>query len=205
MPDPAAPTLATWIVVPLIGGVIGYVTNWLAVKMIFRPIRPVRVLGIRVQGLLGKRQADLARSIGRVVGGHLVQHEDIVRAMRGLDLERMLHEVVEPAMAAKIDQLRALPLIGGFLTAERVASLRQSLLAGILEHRPVIEQRLEAAIESGLDVAALVTTKVAAFPVEKLEALVLEVSRRELRAIEILGGVLGVLIGVGQVLVIRFL
>ena len=205
MPDPAAPTLATWIVVPLIGGVIGYVTNWLAVKMIFRPIRPVRVLGIRVLGLLGKRQADLARSIGRVVGGHLVQHEDIVRAMRGLDLERMLHEVVEPAMAAKIDQLRALPLIGGFLTAERVASLRQSLLAGILEHRPVIEQRLEAAIESGLDVAALVTTKVAAFPVEKLEALVLEVSRRELRAIEILGGVLGVLICVGQVLVIRFL
>jgi uncharacterized membrane protein YheB (UPF0754 family) len=54
--------------------------------MIFRPIRPVRVLGIRVQGLLGKRQGDLARSIGRVVGGHLVQHEDIVKALRGLDL-----------------------------------------------------------------------------------------------------------------------
>jgi uncharacterized membrane protein YheB (UPF0754 family) len=96
-------------------------------------------------------------------------------------------------------------LIGGFLTTERVASLRQSLLAGILEHRAAIEQRLEAAIESGLDVAALVTTKVAAFPVEKLEALVLEVARRELRAIEVLGGVLGVLIGLGQVLVLRFL
>ena len=40
---------------------------------------------------------------------------------------------------------------------------------------------------------------------EREEALVLEVSRRELRAIEVLGGVLGVLIGVGQVLVIQFL
>jgi uncharacterized membrane protein YheB (UPF0754 family) len=205
MPDAAAPTLATWIVVPLLGGLIGYVTNWLAVKMIFRPIRPVRVLGVRVQGLLGKRQQDLARSIGRVVGGHLVQHEDIVQAMRGLDLERLLHDVVEPALASRVDQLRALPLIGGFLTAERVASLRQSLLSGILEHRAAIEQRVEAAIESGLDVAGLVTTKVAAFPVEKLEALVLEVARRELRAIEVLGGVLGVLIGLGQVLVLRFL
>lgn len=205
MSDPSSPTLATWIALPLLGGVIGYVTNWLAVKMIFRPIRPVNVLGVRVQGLLGKRQGDLAHSIGRVVGGHLVQHEDIVRALRGLDLEQMLREVLEPAMAAKVDELRSLPLIGGFLTTERVGSLRQSILKGILEHRGAMLKKLEQAVETGLDVDALVAEKVAAFPVEKLEQLVLDVARRELRAIEVLGGVLGVLIGFIQVLVVALL
>ena len=49
----------TWIGVPLLGGVIGYVTNRIAVKMIFRPIKPVSVLGIKVQGLIGRRQREL--------------------------------------------------------------------------------------------------------------------------------------------------
>ena len=58
------PAVTTWIAVPLLGGVIGYVTNRIAVKMIFRPIRPVSVLGLRVQGLIGHRQHELAESIG---------------------------------------------------------------------------------------------------------------------------------------------
>ena len=45
----------------------------------------------------------------------------------------------------------------------------------------------------------LVERKVGSFAVEKLEALILEVASRELRAIEFLGGLLGVLLGVLQV------
>lgn len=193
------PSLATWITLPLVGALIGYATNWLAVKMIFRPIRPVRVLGVRVQGLMGKRQGDLARSIGKVVGGHLVGHDDVVRSFAKVDFDRLLGDVLERGMAPKVQELRSLPLIGGFLTEERVAGLKASLVQGILQHKELVLERLETAVEEGLDVRALVAEKVAAFPVEKLESLVLEVASRELRAIEVLGGVLGGLIGLGQV------
>lgn len=193
------PSLATWITLPLVGALIGYATNWLAVKMIFRPIRPVRVLGVRVQGLMGKRQGDLARSIGKVVGGHLVGHDDVVRSFAKVDFDRLLGDVLERGMAPKVQELRSLPLIGGFLTEERVAGLMASLVQGILQHKELVLERLETAVEEGLDVRALVAEKVAAFPVEKLESLVLEVASRELRAIEVLGGVLGGLIGLGQV------
>ena len=113
---PAPPSLWTWIAIPLLGGVIGWVTNWIAVKMIFRPIRPVRILGIRIQGLVGRRQADLARSIGRVVGGHLVEHQDVLRSLNKLDFEGMLARVLDRGLQPKIAELRSLPLIGGFLT-----------------------------------------------------------------------------------------
>ena len=194
--------LSTWIGVPLLGGVIGWVTNWLAVKMIFRPIKPRRFLGIRVQGLIGRRQKDLAKSVGEVVGDHLVQHEDIVRGFRNVDLEVMLGDVLERGMAPKIEELRNLPLIGGFLTPDRIKDLRSGIVKQVMKQQDVIFEKLEQAVEQGLDVQELVEKKVASFQVEKLERIVLKVASRELRAIEWLGGVLGVLIGLLQVLLI---
>ena len=194
--------LSTWIGIPLLGGVIGWVTNWIAVKMIFRPIKPRRFLGIRVQGLIGRRQKDLARSVGEVVGDHLVQHDDIIKGFRNVDLDAMLTEVLERGMAPKIEELRNLPLIGGFLTPERIKDLRAGIVKQVMKQQDVIFEKLEEAVEKGLDVQELVEKKVAAFPVQKLESIVLKVARRELRAIEWLGGLLGVLIGVLQVLLI---
>jgi len=195
----AAPSLATWITLPIAGALIGYVTNTIAVKMIFRPIRPVKVLGFKIQGLMGRRQQDLAESIGRVVGAHLVHHDDIVRSFEKIDFERILGDVLDKGLAPKVAELKSLPLIGGFLTDDRVADLRASIVKGIMTQKQAILEQLERAVEDSLDVEALVTEKVAAFPIEKLESLVLEVASRELRAIEILGGVLGLLVGLLQV------
>lgn len=196
---PPAPDLWTWITIPAIGGLIGWSTNWIAVKMIFRPIRPVRVLGIRIQGLVGRRQQDLAKAIGRVVGNHLVEHKDVVRSLNKLDFAGILGGVLDKGLAPKIQELRNLPLIGGFLTEERVTDIRRSIVGSVMAHKDLVLDEVERGLERGLDVPDLVERKVAEFAVEKLEALILEVARRELRAIEVLGGVLGVLIGLLQV------
>ncbi|MGA0869065.1 MAG: DUF445 family protein, partial [Planctomycetota bacterium] len=87
-------------------------------------------------------------------------------------------------------------------TAERIDDLRGAIIQGILDNKDLILERLEQAVEAGIDVQKMVREKVEAFPVERLEKLVLKVASRELRAIEILGGLLGVLIGIGQVAVI---
>ena len=196
---------ATWIAIPLISAVIGYVTNLIAVRMIFRPIEPVDVLGVRVQGLMGRRQKELAESIGRVVGSHLISHEDIARSFAGLDFERLIGGVLGSALEPKIAELRALPLVGSFLTDARIADLQKSVVASIAKDREALLAKIEAALDEGLDVQAIVTEKVAAFPVERLEELVLEVANRELRAIEWLGGLLGLLIGILQVVLIGVL
>ncbi|MHC5064165.1 MAG: DUF445 domain-containing protein, partial [Planctomycetota bacterium] len=96
----------TLIAIPLLGGLIGYLTNRLAVKMIFRPIKPINILGFRVQGLMAKRQEALAQSIGTVVGGHLLRHEDVVKSFEKVDLEALLEQVLTDALADRIEQLR---------------------------------------------------------------------------------------------------
>jgi uncharacterized membrane protein YheB (UPF0754 family) len=192
-------TLATWFAIPAVGGLIGYITNRLAVKMIFRPVKPVNVLGFKIQGLMAKRQQEMACSIGDVVGDHLVSTRDIADGLKDFDMEGMLTEMITVGLEPKIAELRNLPLIGGFLTDDRIDDLRKSIVDSLLERKGDILDKVEEALEQGLDVRSVVTEKVAAFPVEKLETLVLQVAAKELRAIEILGGVLGIIIGLGQV------
>lgn len=194
-----------WITMPLIGGAIGYLTNRLAVKMIFRPIEPRRILGVRIHGLIGRRQEELASSIGRVVGDHLVSHEDVVAALDGLDIAQLVDDAVARGLEPKIAELRQLPLVGSFLTEERVADLRSHFVKAMVDNKDSLTGQLEGAIEQGLDVREVVTRKVREFPVERLEALILEVCAKELRAIELLGGALGALIGLGQALLLTLL
>jgi uncharacterized membrane protein YheB (UPF0754 family) len=203
MPD--TPSLWTWILLPLIGGVIGLLTNYIAVKMIFRPLTRRRFFFIPFQGLVPRRQKELAKSIGKVVGSHLVEHKDIVKSFEKLDFDKLLGGVLDRGLAPKIQELRTLPLIGGFLTEERVGDIKQSIQKSILGHKQTILDEIEKGLVKGLDVQKLVEQKVAAFQVQKLEQLILDVASRELRAITWWGGVLGALIGLGQVAVVWFL
>lgn len=187
-----------WLVLPAVGGLIGYATNRLAVRMIFRPVEPRRILGLRVQGLIGRRQAELARSIGSVVGDHLVRAEDLTGALDKVDLESVVDRAFDRGLAPKIDELRKLPLVGGFLTDERVADLRRHAVQGVLKNKDELAGALQQGLEQGVDIHAIVEEKVAAFPVARIEELVLQVASRELRSIEVLGGVLGALVGLVQ-------
>lgn len=202
MPD--SPSLWTWILLPSIGCVIGLVTNYIAVKMIFRPLKRRRFLFVPFHGLVPRRQQDLAKSIGKVVGAHLVEHKDIVKAFDKLDFDELLGGVLDRGLTPKIQELRSLPLIGGFLTEDRVGEIKKAIRASILQHKQVILDEIEKGLVKGLDVQKMVEQKVAAFPVLKLEQLILEVAKKELQAITWWGGVLGALIGLLQVAVVWF-
>jgi len=196
---PPAPDLWTWLTIPAIGGLIGLTTNWLAVKMIFRPVKPRRLLFFKLHGLVARRQAELAKAIGRVVGNHLVEQKDVLKSLNKLDFGGILGKVLDRGLGPKIQELRSLPLIGGFLTEERIADIKESITDSIMKHREDVLDEVEKGLSKGLDVPALVEKKVAAFEILKLERLILEVANRELRSIVVLGGVLGVLIGLAQV------
>ncbi len=65
---------------PMIGAVIGYGTNWLAIKMLFRPLKPIKIGRFTVPftpGIIPRRQAKLAVAMGEMVGKHLFTKEDM--------------------------------------------------------------------------------------------------------------------------------
>jgi len=91
-----------WVVPPLVGAIIGYITNWLAIKMLFRPLEAHRLFGLRLPftpGLLPRERTRLSRSIGHTVANELLT-EDVVR-------KRLAEPDVREALAGAIgDRLR---------------------------------------------------------------------------------------------------
>lgn len=64
-----------WVLPVILGAIIGYLTNSVAIRMLFRPIRPIRVFGLRLPftpGVIPRRRSELAESIGRMVARDLL-------------------------------------------------------------------------------------------------------------------------------------
>ncbi|OQX13654.1 MAG: hypothetical protein BWK76_15925 [Desulfobulbaceae bacterium A2] len=87
----------TWFAPPLLGAFIGYLTNSIAIRMLFRPLRPWRVFGLRLPmtpGVIPSRRKQLARNIGEMVGAHLLTAEDIGAAMSGEPFQDHLRNLI---------------------------------------------------------------------------------------------------------------
>ncbi len=93
---------AHYLMPPLVGAFIGYMTNYVAIRMLFRPLRVWRVLGVRVPftpGIIPARRDELAAKLGRTVGRHLVTSEDAGKALEKRAFQAELRQFV----ADKVD------------------------------------------------------------------------------------------------------
>ena len=72
-------TLFTISMLTIVGGLIGWITNILAIKLLFRPITPVKIpiLNIEILGLIPKRKNEIAANIGEVISNELLSMDDI--------------------------------------------------------------------------------------------------------------------------------
>lgn len=69
---------------PIIGGVIGYFTNYIAVKMLFRPLKPVKIGKYTLPftpGIIPKRKPALAHALGQAVGNALLNKEELTKVL----------------------------------------------------------------------------------------------------------------------------
>jgi len=83
---------------PVIGAFIGYLTNKVAIKMLFRPLTAKHLFGIRIPmtpGVIPSKREDLAKNIGEMVGSHLLTSEEISRALEKESFQKTLYELIE--------------------------------------------------------------------------------------------------------------
>ena len=82
---------------PLIGAAIGYVTNHVAIKMLFRPLRPWKIMGIRLPmtpGVIPAKRLELANNMGEVVGDHLLTSDVIARGLANQVFQQHLQGII---------------------------------------------------------------------------------------------------------------
>ena len=187
---------------PFVGAFIGWLTNYVAIKMLFRPREPKRLFGLSLQGVMPKRQHDLALKIGEVVERELLKSEDILNAIDTEELRGHLATVIE----SRIDRfLREKLFRGDFLyskvlSREAVQRAKRAFITELVNLFPVeVDAAIKQLVEK-VDIRQIVATRVEQFEFEQLEAVVYRVASTELNWVVYLGGVLGFIIGLLQVL-----
>jgi uncharacterized membrane protein YheB (UPF0754 family) len=192
------------VTIPLISAFVGWVTNMVAVRMLFRPRRSFKVFGIEFQGLVPRRQGELATSIAHTVEQHLIGPDDVRQALMRPEALAGVRDAIRQPVAEFIDvRLRQVhPMVGMFLTGAIKQKLEELMLSEIETMLPLLGERMLDNVTAQLDFQRIVEDRVRAFDLDKLENMILEVSHRELRAIELLGGVLGFMIGLIQLAIL---
>lgn len=201
LPPPEFAYWARLLSIPLIDAFVGWVTTFLAIRMIFRPRRALRLPGFTFQGLVPKRHGELAHSIGQTVEQHLISQADVLAILEREDiqhgLDAAIQERVRDFLDTKLNKIN--PMLGMMFSGSLREKVEALLVKEVGRMLPELSARMMETLEQNLNFQAIVEEKVRAFDLDQLEAIIYGIAHRELRAIELICGVLGFLIGLAQV------
>jgi uncharacterized membrane protein YheB (UPF0754 family) len=103
--------LPYWYVIAIGGVIIGYITNWVALWMIFEPVEERRILGYRLQGLFIKRQSAISDVYARIVAEDIVTLSNIgAELLYGPRADRtrlMMENALRPALDQAVGSARS--------------------------------------------------------------------------------------------------
>jgi len=194
-----------WWLMPIVGGIVGLGTNWLALQMIFRPVEPTRYLGVvTYQGMFPSRQAEIAQDYGRITAREILTPANLLRLVTEGEAGTRIAEVVLTRVRERVDAARPMVemLTQRTLTEQDVAAVQSLLVARVAEALPDIRPEIEAHIEERLQVGEIVEGKLREMPKLEFERLLRGIFEQDEWILIAIGGALGAGVGVLQGLLV---
>jgi len=188
-----------WILLllPFIAALIGWMTNYIAVKMLFHPKEPKNFLGITFHGVFPKRQHALAEKLGQLVADELFSISDVSAKIKEFATsDEAMNEVgkrIEMTIRNKLVQ--AFPMLAMFLSDEMVEKVTGLFKNELKDFLSATSQGMGEKLEENLNVQERGKERVNAFSSEKLEELLNQLMKKEFKFIELVGAILGFFIG----------
>lgn len=178
---------------------VGWGTNVLAVRMLFRPYRPWRVGPWALQGVFPRRQAAVARRLGELTATELLPPQRLRQAVAAPATVEAVRQALVTALIQRVSRLvHGVPSVLRPFEKRLLAGFEDSVDAELRRRLPGLMEQVAGAAVEELHVAQVVEEQVAALPPERLEEMLLSVLRRELRFVEGAGALLGGLVGMVQ-------
>lgn len=185
----------------IIGGVIGYITNVVAIKMLFKPYEPIKIplTNIEIMGLIPKRRAEIAKNVAETVKRELLSEDDIFNGI----IKDEDKEEIASYINSKI----------GNIISEKAIFLPSSLVSKINGYiSDIVDKELGNTIDelgstfvekakNRVDIEKIIEDRINEFDIEYIEEMTVRIAKKELKHIEVLGLILGFLIGIVQGLI----
>ena len=190
---------AVHLLIPLISGLIGWLTNWVAIKMLFHPKKPINLGLFIIQGVFMKRQTALARKLAEAVEQNLFSHQDIHDKLTSPEFVDSVIPIIgkhlEDIITNKLAQIN--PMLA-MIPESMIQGIKELLLKEFALFLPEVMEGASESLSKQIDIQAVIREKIENFEVSQLEDLLFQIMKSEFKMIEYVGGVLGLLIGVVQ-------
>ena len=138
----------SYIIAPLLGGVIGYITNDIAIRMLFRPHTAKYVFGIHIPftpGIIPKEKERIAEAVGGVISENLMNKEVLEKYLLSEDMIEKVRSAVEEFIATQQrNNETVVQFLGHYLSKEEIDTIAQNI------NRSITKQTYEKLADSSV-------------------------------------------------------
>lgn len=191
------------ILIPFLGAIIGWITNKIAIYLIFRPYQPyiLPIIKYPIQGMIPKRQRRIAADIGNLVEKDLLPLEDLLLEIKQPKMQEKLTEGLAQTVYEHLIDKISIPLPS---TVKNI--LFQQIKEVVNREAPAFFDKLLTSytveLTEQISLSQLVQKKVEEFDLIHLEKIIIKIVSKELKHIELLGAILGFIIGLLQTAIV---
>ena len=194
------------VIMVIISAAIGWITNWVAIKMLFRPYNEINLGLFKIQGLIPKRRAEIGIGIANVVKNELISIKDVIANIDRKEFSKRLNDliddVLEKNLKAKVKE--KFPVMQMFFSDKMAKDVSDTIKGIVMENQEKIFEIFSKYAEENIDFSTIITDKISNFSLEKLEEIINGLAKKELKHIEVIGAVLGAFIGLVQYFITLF-
>jgi uncharacterized membrane protein YheB (UPF0754 family) len=192
-----------YIIPVLLSAFTGWITTWIAIKMLFHPRKPINIFGFKLQGIFPKNQQLIAQKLGQVVSKEFLSFAEIeAKVTNPENLQQLKPEIeqhIDKFLKEKLSTV--FPMLSMFIGEKTISQLKDAFLLELENLFPILMKSYMTKLEKDLDLEKIVTEKVASFSSEKLEDILNQITKKEFQFLEFIGAVFGLFIGLVQVLI----
>mmetsp|Transcript_16968 Transcript_16968/g.37062 ORF Transcript_16968/g.37062 Transcript_16968/m.37062 type:complete len:413 (+) Transcript_16968:105-1343(+) len=191
---------ASW-VLPVAGFLVGWFTNFIALKVIFRPLEPKKICFYEFHGIFLKRQKEVSAIFARVVMTEILHIKAIWDAIFTGPLSVNFYAMLRAHTLVFTDKLVAeiKPLAVAAMGAEQFARMKEDIAQKVIDRLPGIIDNSYEYTNEVLDMENTVATKMQELSASEFEGVLHPAFEEDEIQLIILGGILGAIVGVIQV------
>ncbi|OWP25211.1 DUF445 domain-containing protein [Fusobacterium polymorphum] len=191
------------LVMVLISGAIGWITNWVAIKMLFRPHREINFGLFKIQGLIPKRKAEIGSGIASIIQNELISVKDVISNIDREEFSKRLNSLIDDVLDKNLKKKvkEKFPLLQMFFTDKVAKDVGNTIKDIVMENQEKIFEIFSNYAEENIDFEVIISDKISNFSLDKLEEIITLLANKELKHIEVIGAILGMLIGAVQYLI----
>ncbi|WP_396345599.1 DUF445 domain-containing protein [Haloechinothrix sp. LS1_15] len=195
------------LVMPIFGFITGWVTDYLALNMLFLPREEKQFLGIRLQGKFQRRRSEVGARYGDLIAKEILTPRNLLEGMLTGPKSDRLVALVQREVRRAIDARAGLakPLVVLAVGGQRFRELERDAVAHVMATAPRTVESMFGYTEEALDVRNTISERMELLSAEQFEQIIRPAFKEDERTAVMVGAVLGGIIGEMQALALIYL